>query len=274
VIARGTEAERLLAARGLRTTGDVHTSWDEVDAGAVRVARIWHTPASGTLKASSGRALVIVQLDGSIALDAREGTARRGGLLRAGQVLLVTAGADVALDASESTARIEIEARLPLLALRPQLLSAQDRDGAWAKAALVSLANAALNAGLADGSPGLEHFAAAIGSCCTALVHELFPDAIGTTTVGERAIAVIERDASDPALSVSRLAERLGVTRQHLAFVFAQEGRRTPLQEIRRARAVLAREQLIAGRRSPLRDIARVSGFGSEDALRRALREA
>ncbi|MCJ1695504.1 hypothetical protein MT349_06895 [Rathayibacter caricis] len=272
MIARGTEAERLLAARGLQAEGDPHASVDEVDDGSVRVARIWHTPASGRLGASAGRALLIVQLDGSMRLGAGEGADRR--VLRAGDVLLLTAGASVAVTVVEATARIEIEARLPILARRAQVLRADDRDGGWAKAAVVSLTNAALNAGLADGSPGLEFFSAAIGSCCTALVHELFPDALGARTLGERAIAVIARDASDPALSVSRLAERLGVTRQHLAFVFAQEGRRTPLQEIRRARADLARAQLASGERTSLRYLARTSGFGSEDSLRRALKDS
>ncbi len=277
VIVRGGEAEELLTARRLVARGPAHASVDEVESTRLRVARVWHTAAAGALRSRRGRALLIVQLDGALAFSADEGRSQRSGELRPGELLLVTAHAEASIVAAEATARIEFETRVRGLTTSPAVLHTGETppDG-WAGAAAVSLANAALNAGLSSDSPDLDLFGVAVESCCTALVQSAFPDAIGERSLGERAMDVIDREASDPAFSVARLADRVGITRQHLAVVFAREGRRTPLQEIRRARVARARDQLrgAEGRRPLLRDVARVSGFGSEDALRRALREA
>lgn len=101
-----------------------------------------------------------------------------------------------------------------------------------------------------------------------ALSHEMFQPEQGT--VAEAAQAMLEHRATDPLFTVSTMADELGISRRTLERECAKAGW-APADELRKSRARIAFDAMMSSP-APLHRIARASGFGSVDALNRAIR--
>lgn len=90
--------------------------------------------------------------------------------------------------------------------------------------------------------------------------------------IRDRARAIIDRRAADPGLDPRRIAEEIGISLRQLQAIFARAesslGAEIRLGRTRLAHAILTDP---AQDRLKLSQVARLSGFGSIDSLRRAL---
>jgi transcriptional regulator GlxA family with amidase domain len=81
-------------------------------------------------------------------------------------------------------------------------------------------------------------------------------------------LAAIEEEPTGDH-STAALAARLGVSERHVVRLFARHAGTTPARYVERARVATA-TGLLAGTTATLADVARASGFGSADTMRRA----
>jgi len=280
VILRDESAARWLVEHDLVPSAPAQLAVDELSRDGLGLTRIWHGPVEGRLRSASRSLLLVLQLDGDLDLPAPDGEDLR---VAAGGAFVIGAGHEVSVVARQPAARIEV--RLPVEGVfarvaegpRPVLV-AEDRG--WARSALISLTNSVLN--LEDGTPLLDfdRFHVALLSCAAAFLRAAADPAVRESwsqqLVG-RAQVVLERRAADPDCSVGSLARELGVSPAHLARAFQAEGLDTPLRVIRAHRrslalALLERQGAERDGRPDFAELARLSGFGSVDSLRRALR--
>ena len=77
------------------------------------------------------------------------------------------------------------------------------------------------------------------------------------------------RERLSEPLSVERLADRVGMSPRHFARAFVAETGTTPAKAVERMRLEVARER-IAGGTDPIDRIARLTGFGDPERMRRA----
>lgn len=97
-------------------------------------------------------------------------------------------------------------------------------------------------------------------------------DAPRTGDLHGRAMEIVGRDFADPALSATRISTALGVAVRTLQLSFQREGQ-TLAGQLRRVRAHAAHRSRAARPDASMASIAASSGFGSESAMFRALRE-
>jgi transcriptional regulator GlxA family with amidase domain len=77
------------------------------------------------------------------------------------------------------------------------------------------------------------------------------------------------RERLSEPLSVERLADRVGMSPRHFARAFVAETGTTPAKAVERMRLEVARER-IEGGTDPIDRIARLTGFGDPERMRRA----
>ncbi|KQQ08040.1 helix-turn-helix transcriptional regulator [Rathayibacter sp. Leaf296] len=252
--------------------------------------RVWHGPAEGLIEASDTSILLVLHLDGHLhvgnPLD--RSPDENGVRLSPSHSFALSTGQSARLRAALPTARIQIE--FPA----EDDLTGDGRDAfpaalwtrntaEWSNFALISLTNIVLNL---DSSAVLHHSArlvSAIRSCLTAFIAQS-DGAVSVVAeswsraLTRRAREVVEHRARDPAFSVAQLARELNVTPAYLSRAFRTEGAVTAGQAIRQFRREIALSLIDEGRRAGDRvdmdALARRSGFGSSDTLRRVLRSS
>ncbi len=148
--------------------------------------------------------------------------------------------------------------------------------------ALAHTVNVLLN----DESPIAPSVAHALGSAVESLTHAMEREGVDTPTREQRggtlyarAMALIDATASQPTTTVGTIADRLGVSRAHLARVFrdhcASSGTMdTPRSVILARRLAMAEHALSLDPHRDLSTVAAESGFPSARALRSARRGA
>lgn len=105
----------------------------------------------------------------------------------------------------------------------------------------------------------------------------LWADVSAAEGGGERAVRIyrnlIEQHASDPSMSLAQIAERVGLSGDHLGALFHKEMNMTPVEYRTRLRLLRARELLVSTAR-PVREIALEVGFPNASHFTRLFRAA
>lgn len=237
------------------------------------VARIWHSPARITRRASdlSDSILIVIGIDGGGTVKASDGEWR----LQSRQLFVADADAPVQMTFSGSFARLEVRTRrhrlgaVQLLLRRPiEVIDIEDRY--WRT--LASLVVTVLGAGIRAQDPGFTPLKTAIENTVTAaIVQSMDARVHGSTpvTLLTRAQQVIEERFADARFSAAELANRLAISSAHLHRIFSAASM-TPYQVIQQYRANRASD-LAHGHRYTRATIAALSGFSSTRAMNRAL---
>ena len=242
----------------------------------LRIARYWHSETTLLREAPDRpRAAVLLQVDGSVALEAPGWT----GCAESGSVAVLPASASATITALSPGAHLEVEFDADQL---PEALRRDYEGGALLDAevrpfstVLISTLNAAFNSELVPEDPGFPAFRLAVRSLVSGL---LTVDAAAQgrhATRGEvlvdRARRIIARRAADRAFSASVLSRELRISARSLQEAFAAHGS-SPAAEIRAERAETARALRESGDRTlSSDDVARLAGFGSASSMRRAI---
>ncbi|QWL30948.1 helix-turn-helix domain-containing protein [Rathayibacter toxicus] len=249
---------------------------DAVEGPDLRIARWWH---SGTTlrrdAATPGRVLLLLQVDGSIAIETPVWSANVG----PGTIVVLPIVQDAMLVASAPGAHLEIEVVAGQLPESTQL--AYQDGGLLPEAArpfanvLIAALNAAFNGEISPEDAGFPAFQLALRSLLASVLSVGFSgESTGSSRkaiLRENARNVINSCAARQDFSVEVLCRNLGISPRYLQEIFAEE-RTTPAAEIRARRATLARELRNSQDRTlNADDIARLSGFGSASSMRRAL---
>lgn len=284
---RSTRAQDWFSGRRFRVAADARLTVDETELGPMKLMRAYHSAFRRPLETSADRGVIVVQLDGELTCHPRRtpagGLDQGGTTLRRGDALLVPPRTGLDLASDTMTARIEIEFRpspvVPLVSAPVVRRGARSDQESWSSVALVSLVNAALNAGVDRSTDGVPHLVTAIQACLAAEIlraggpgRKVRPSADATVQAIEASIVA---NASDPAFTVELLAESIGLSSRRIRMLLAEAGKPPAVALIRSARTRIALEYLDA--RHPDRraltvdEIAELSGFGSRSSLRRAL---
>lgn len=105
----------------------------------------------------------------------------------------------------------------------------------------------------------------------------LWADVPATEGGGERAVRIyrnlIEQHASDPSMSLAQIADRVGLSSDHLGMLFHKEMNMTPVEYRTHLRLLRARELLVSTARS-VREIAFEVGFPNASHFTRLFRAA
>lgn len=280
VALRDGEAVEWLGSRGFwcEPYGPFHLYADRLVDGSFEVARIWHTPARlGRLpEAAPARRETFLQIDGSIVFAGDTTTST----LAAGGTALLPSSAPWSSDSAAATARIEIRVSSHLWeddVASGGIETLDAMSGAF-RDVLVATVISALSSSLHPDDAGFPSYRLAVESLVAALPAMRVPRIVPVRPeelLWRQACEIIGREAADPTLTVTQLADRLLVSGRHLHRAFAERGA-TPLGAIRSARAALARHHLEVsdGTRSARSrsEIARLSGFRTARAMNEALR--
>jgi len=269
-------ASAWLAERGTTGDGPSHLIADEVAVPGFRVARVWHTASTLVRAATPGVRFAVVVADGDA--DATQGGATRR--LGSGDLLVAADSGPLTLRIDDRIARFEFEVRTAGTGVSPAVTEVLDAGAVVADAApsfrpvLLAAVNAAFNAGLDSDAAGFASFRLATTSLLTGLLEEAFADRLGARSAGaarlhRRALDAIALQAADPDFSTAALARALAVSDRHLRRIFEQEGS-TPTGALREARLARARALLSTDAPLPSHEVARLAGFRSSRALRRA----
>ena len=265
-----------LAERGVAGVGPSHLIADEVVAGDFRAARIWHTSAQLERAAAPGVLFAAVVADG----EAEVGLGGRTHAIASGDLVVSPEGGPIALIAADRIARFEFEIRIAGSGLSPAVVDVLRSGVVIADAApsfrpvLLAAVNAAFNAGLDPDAAGFASFRLATTSLLAGFLDEaLAPRLIGRPSsealLHRRALDALALHAADPAFSAGALARELAVSERHLRRIFQGRGT-TPGTALRDARLARAQALLSAPAPLPPGDAARLAGFRSARALRRA----
>lgn len=269
-------AQHWLAERGFAGRGPSHLIADEIAVPDFRAARVWHSAAALERQAAPGIVYVVLIADGAAE------TSAEGGLREVGAGHLVVAPRDgvLLLRSADRVARFEFEVRAEELPLAPPVARELERGVVAPDAApsfrpvLLATMNAGFNAELGPRSAGFASYRLAVTSLLGALLDEaLARRADGRSTreavLHRRALHAIAVHAADPGFSAASLAQVLNISGRHLRRVFEGHGI-TPAAALRDARLQRVRTLQAAPTPPPLRETARIAGFRSSRALRRA----
>ncbi|PTL72934.1 hypothetical protein C1I63_08780 [Rathayibacter caricis DSM 15933] len=269
-------ASAWLAERGVSGDGPSHLIADEVAAADFRVARVWHTAACVERAAASGVLFAEVIADGNAEVSLG-GTTHA---IASGDLVVSPEGGPLALTAVDRLARFEFEIRIVGSGLSPAVVDVLRSGVVIADAApsfrpvLLAAVNAAFNAGLDPDAAGFASFRLATTSLLAGFLDEaLAPRLVGRSSsealLHRRALDALALHAADPAFSAGALARELAVSERHLRRIFQGRGT-TPGAALRDARLARAHALLSAPAPLPPGDAARLAGFRSPRALRRA----
>jgi AraC-like DNA-binding protein len=265
-----------LAERGVSGDGPSHLIADEVAAPGFRAARIWHAAARLERMPTPGVLLAVLIVDGDV--EAAYGGVARS--LTAGDLVVAPDGELLELRSSDRTARFEFEVRSAEPALTPTVAEALRAGIVVTDAApsfrpiLLAAVNAAFNAGLSPDAAGFAAFRLAATSLLAGLLDESLTHRVPGRSSSEallhrQALETIAVNATDRSFSVAALARTLAVSDRHLRRIFQLHGT-SPAQALRDARRNRARAILDSPAPPPLGEVARLAGFSSARALRRA----
>ncbi|KZX21312.1 AraC family transcriptional regulator [Rathayibacter tanaceti] len=289
-ILTGEDSERWFRDRDVRVSSAhrIRLYSDEIIGGSeFRLARIWHSPAELALSTPPGCVLLVLQVEGSLEVTPQHsehpgpgGATRR---LELRDLAILPPATRFSFAATENSARYELTVSID--ALPPSTAAALASGGIRRaepgpmQAVLLSAATEALNQRPQPEDPGFAFLQLALTDIAGGVLFEALrvrssgrfarPDELR-----ERAEDAILLHAGDPDFSVTDLASVVEISADYLFRVFRTVGV-TPAQAIRRRRVTLAHahlERRAGGSALTRDDIARLSGFRSAEALRRALR--
>ncbi|MBO0984081.1 helix-turn-helix domain-containing protein [Rathayibacter sp. SD072] len=253
-----------------------HLIADEVAAAGFRVARVWHTSAGLERAPTPGVLFAVVVVDGDA--DVSFGGATHA--ITSGDLVVSPEGGPLSLTAVDRIARFEFELTADGSALSPAAADALRSGAVIADAApsfrpvLLAAVNAAFNAGLDPDAAGFPSFRLAtisllVGLLDAALGPRILGRSSGEALLYRRALDAIALNAGDPSFSVTALARALAVSDRHLRRIFHGRGS-SPGTALCDARLARARALLGAATPLPPGEAARLAGFRSARALRRA----
>lgn len=265
-----------LAERGTTGDGPSHLIADEVAVPGFRVARVWHTASTLVRAATPGVRFAVVVADGDA--DATQGGVTRR--LGSGDLLVAADSGPLTLRIDDRIARFEFEVRTAGTGVSPAVTEVLDAGAVVADAApsfrpvLLAAVNAAFNAGLDSDAAGFASFRLATTSLLTGLLEEAFAPRLEGRSRREsvlyaRALDAVAVHAADPEFSAAALARTLAVSDRHLRRIFHGRGT-TPAAALRDARLARARALLVAPASATEGDVARMAGFRTARALKRA----
>lgn len=282
----GTPARDWLEARGWHATAPVpHVFADVLEAPRFGYSRTWFAPGQyrrehSSTAAPSTRLSALLLVEGTAQLDLDRKRSHFG----VGDLALIGASSPLTLSADTPVALYEIVTDYERMGLQrydiaPTSGPHSTSENYWP--ALTGVINQVLGSSVTPEDHGLTSVRTAVESLLLASLKESSAVPARPISGSERDIlrdarTVIHNEAHSSALTVSRLAELVAVSRAHLHRVFAADDS-TPLAEIRAARVELARLHLSDDDRpqqADLLQIAHQSGFQTVSALKRALRES
>lgn len=280
----GRDASNWLLAGGWEV-GELHRPLtvfgDDHVVGNAFLRRVWHTPRHLSRRHSEwdGHLYVVLQVSGTLLLELRGG---KRAFLSEGSFYVGPRDSIDGIRARNPSARIEVQLPVEYALVTdvgaPAFVVRHKMNQSMQWIALCSVVNSVLNSTSRACADSSEPLMQGVVELVRALTIECAGVHVRNTAQDEvreplyiRAHGLLGRRARTEGYSVADLAAELGVTPRHLSRVFREHGT-TPARALRLLRLDMARRLEDASPSLPSSEVARLSGFPSSRAMRRALR--
>lgn len=280
---RAQDALDWLSARSVSVPDDaprdINLVTDELIGSGGRIARLWHTATRYDIGFVDAKALVMVQIEGTVSIASETWPQRA--VVKAGEVILLSKGAaPFNVESSVPVARYEIELELSLIAPQIQQLLATGRTIAPAPAflnAVIAAANAVLNNPVDPDGVAFASFVTGMQHLVAGLIQDEIADDLPflrtpRVQIYEEAMRVISARAPEMDFSIGILAAGMRVSERSLRYAFASVGT-TARDALTAERVRIAKSYLASDERGPrpsVSAVATASGFSDIRAMRRA----